>query len=104
MEDKSLSLVLTQSYVPLAAFVSGIAVGATTIWVILNGLQKSKPSAPVVDPKPTKTDPKDVIEEEEEDEEDDSDFDSDDEMTEEEYNSPNNKPHKMVWYLKSTCI
>ena len=77
-------------------FVAGIAVGASSVWLL--GKQTPK-STPLVVEKPVQPAPgsgKTENEAEEEENEEDEEWDSDDEMLEEDENDPENVPHKMV--------
>lgn len=78
-------------------FVSGIAVGATSVFVFGNQVPKT---SPIVAPKPTDKgrNEKKLEEdaEEDEEEEEDEEWDSDYELLEEDEKDPDNVPHKMV--------
>lgn len=87
----------------LSLFVAGIAVGASSVWL----LGKPAPVVPIqasVQPeaKAKPAEPEEKEEELEEDEEDEE-WDSDDDIPEEDLNDPENVPHKMVRLNSYPC-
>lgn len=80
----------------LGFFVAGIAVGASSAWLLGKQSPKTTPVAPTPQDLPAPAAKKDETLEEEEELEEDEEWDSDDELLEGDEQDPENVPHKMV--------
>jgi PTH2 family peptidyl-tRNA hydrolase len=101
MEGKTSVFGVTINHLQAAIFVAGVAVGASTVWAILKATQNSVPFVPETAGTGAPPTSKHEKVEDEEFEEDEEDYDSDEELTEEEFKSPNNKPHKMLLVIRT---